>query len=227
MIEERIQILRRAAKISSRENNEKAWCVIAGNDHLLDDIAYNAITSKDRAEILFRETITLEEKRTVKKFDCIMIKADELKVRELANFSDENGGASIQFTSALLKEKPNLLILIGPENQVKKFAGDCNRAKLSIEYIFEDHTTGFVQTEIKSALKLPNFLRNTFEPILDVSDIVLTTILVSLENDEEISKTKEISRNNRLFGIDLKNTIKEEMEKTSKDTGNRDVEEKS
>ena len=79
MIEDRIQILRRAARISSRENNEKVWCVIAGNDRLLDDIAYNAITAKDRTKILFRETITLEEKRTLKKYDCIMIKAKNLK----------------------------------------------------------------------------------------------------------------------------------------------------
>ena len=48
MIEDRIQILRRAAKVSSRENNEHVWCVIAGNEKLVDDIAYNAITAKDR-----------------------------------------------------------------------------------------------------------------------------------------------------------------------------------
>ena len=201
MIEDRIQILRRAARISSRENNEKVWCVIAGNDRLLDDIAYNAITAKDRAKILFRETITLEEKRTLKKYDCIMIKGEELKIRELTNYSNERGGASVQFTTELLKEKPNLLILIGLEEQVIHFTGDCNRAKL----------TGFIKTEIKSGFRIPSFLKTTFTPILDVSDVVLTTLLISVENDDDVTKVKKISKDNTLFGIDLKNTIKNEL----------------
>ena len=53
MIEDRIQILRRAAQNSSREN-EKVWGVIAGNDRLLYDIAYDEITAKDRVQIIFR-----------------------------------------------------------------------------------------------------------------------------------------------------------------------------
>ena len=214
MIEDRIQILRRAARISSRENNEKVWCVIAGNDRLLDDIAYNAITAKDRAKILFRETITLEEKRTLKKYDCIMIKGEELKIRELTNYSNERGGASVQFTTELLKEKPNLLILIGLEEQVIHFTGDCNRAKLSIDYLLEDHTTGFIKTEIKSGFRIPSFLKTTFTPILDVSDVVLT-------------KVKKISKDNTLFGIDLKNTIKNELNENADSEQNSDEKEKS
>ena len=216
MIEDRIQILRRAARISSRENNEKVWCVIAGNDRLLDDIAYNAITAKDRAKILFRETITLEEKRTLKKYDCIMIKGEELKIRELTNYSNERGGASVQFTTELLKEKPNLLILIGLEEQVIHFTGDCNRAK-----------TGFIKTEIKSGFRIPSFLKTTFTPILDVSDVVLTTLLISVENDDDVTKVKKISKDNTLFGIDLKNTIKNELNENADSEQNSDEKEKS
>ena len=218
MIEDRIQILRRAARISSRENNEKVWCVIAGNDRLLDDIAYNAITAKDRAKILFRETITLEEKRTLKKYDCIMIKGEELKIRELTNYSNERGGASVQFTTELLKEKPNLLILIGLEEQVIHFTGDCNRAKLSIDYLLEDHTTGFIKTEIKSGFRIPSFLKTTFTPILDV---------ISVENDDDVTKVKKISKDNTLFGIDLKNTIKNELNENADSEQNSDEKEKS
>ena len=216
MIEDRIQILRRAARISSRENNEKVWCVIAGNDRLLDDIAYNAITAKDRAKILFRETITLEEKRTLKKYDCIMIKGEELKIRELTNYSNERGGASVQFTTELLKEKPNLLILIGLEEQVIHFTGDCNRAKLSIDYLLEDHTTGFIKTEIKSGFRIPSFLKTTFTPILD-----------AVENDDDVTKVKKISKDNTLFGIDLKNTIKNELNENADSEQNSDEKEKS
>ena len=211
MIEDRIQILRRAARISSRENNEKVWCVIAGNDRLLDDIAYNAITAKDRTKILFRETITLEEKRTLKKYDCIMIKGEELKIRELTNYSNERGGASVQFTAELLKEKPNLLVLIGLEEQVIQFTGDCNRAKINIDYILEDHTTGFIKTEIKSGFRIPSFLKTTFTPILD----------------DDVAKVKKLSKNSTLFGIDLKNTIKNEIDENTDSEQNSDENEKS
>ena len=217
MIEDRIQILRRAARISSRENNEKVWCVIAGNDRLLDDIAYNAITAKDRTKILFRETITLEEKRTLKKYDCIMIKGEELKIRELTNYSNERGGASVQFTAELLKEKPNLLVLIGLEEQVIQFTGDCNRAKINIDYILEDHTTGFIKTEIKSGFRIPSFLKTTFTPILDVS----------VEKDDDVAKVKKLSKNSTLFGIDLKNTIKNEIDENTDSEQNSDEDEKS
>ena len=229
MIEDRIQILRRAARISSRENNEKVWCVIAGNDRLLDDIAYNAITAKDRTKILFRETITLEEKRTLKKYDCIMIKGEELKIRELTNYSNERGGASVQFTAELLKEKPNLLVLIGLEEQVIQFTGDCNRAKINIDYILEDHTTGFIKTEIKSGFRIPSFLKTTFTPILDVdvSDVVLTTLLISVEKDDDVAKVKKLSKNSTLFGIDLKNTIKNEIDENTYSEQNSDENEKS
>ena len=220
MIEDRIQILRRAARISSRENNEKVWCVIAGNDRLLDDIAYNAITAKDRTKILFIETITLEEKRTLKKYDCIMIKGEELKIRELTNYSNERGGASVQFTAELLKEKPNLLVLIGLEEQVIQFTGDCNRAKINIDYILEDHTTGFIKTEIKSGFRIPSFLKTTFTPILDVSDVVL-------EKDDDVAKVKKLSKNSTLFGIDLKNTIKNEIDENTYSEQNSDENEKS
>ena len=223
MIEDRIQILRRAARISSRENNEKVWCVIAGNDRLLDDIAYNAITAKDRTKILFRETITLEEKRTLKKYDCIMIKGEELKIRELTNYSNERGGASVQFTAELLKEKPNLLVLIGLEEQVIQFTGDCNRAKINIDYILEDHTTGFIKTEIKSGFRIPSFLKTTFTPILDV----LTTLLISVEKDDDVAKVKKLSKNSTLFGIDLKNTIKNEIDENTDSEQNSDENEKS
>ncbi len=224
MIEDRIQILRRAARISSRENNEKVWCVIAGNDRLLDDIAYNAITAKDRTKILFRETITLEEKRTLKKYDCIMIKGEELKIRELTNYSNERGGASVQFTAELLKEKPNLLVLIGLEEQVIQFTGDCNRAKINIDYILE---TGFIKTEIKSGFRIPSFLKTTFTPILDVSDVVLTTLLISVEKDDDVAKVKKLSKNSTLFGIDLKNTIKNEIDENTDSEQNSDENEKS
>ena len=126
MIEDRIQILRRAAKVSSRENNEHVWCVITGNEKLVDDIAYNAITAKDRVQILFRESIKILDKYTSKRFDCLMLKGETLKISELRNRCNEKGGASIEITNVHIKDVPNLLVIVGPEESMKAFNGETN-----------------------------------------------------------------------------------------------------
>ncbi len=67
MIEDKIQVLRKAAKVSNEQSSDKLWCVAAGNEELVNNIAYTAIASKDRVKILFREHITLEESYVHKK----------------------------------------------------------------------------------------------------------------------------------------------------------------
>ena len=209
MIEDRIQILRRAAKVSSRENNEHVWCVIAGNEKLVDDIAYNAITAKDRVQILFRESIKILDKYTSKRFDCIMLKGETLKISELRNRCNEKGGASIEITNVHIKDVPNLLVIVGPEESMKSFNGETNRQNAKINILAEDHTSSFIKAELNTRFKLPSFLRNTVTPILDMSDVVLSAILVSVIDESEIEHVKEISQNNSLFGIDLKKTIQD------------------
>ncbi len=209
MIEDRIQILRRAAKVSSRENNEHVWCVIAGNEKLVDDIAYNAITAKDRVQILFRESIKILDKYTSKRFDCIMLKGETLKISELRNRCNEKGGASIEITNVHIKDVPNLLVIVGPEESMKSFNGETNRQNAKINILAEDHTSSFIKAELNTRFKLPSFLRNTVTPILDMSDVVLSAILVSVIDENEIEHVKEISQNNSLFGIDLKKTIQD------------------
>lgn len=209
MIEDRIQILRRAAKVSSRENNEHVWCVIAGNEKLVDDIAYNAITAKDRVQILFRESIKILDKYTAKRFDCIMLKGETLKISELRNRCNEKGGASIEITNVHIKDVPNLLVIVGPEESMKSFNGEANRQNTKINILAEDHTSSFIKAELNTRFKLPSFLRNTVTPILDMSDVVLSAILVSVIDEENIEHVKEISQNNSLFGIDLKKTVQD------------------
>ena len=186
MIEDRIQILRRAAKVSSRENNEHVWCVITGNEKLVDDIAYNAITAKDRVQILFRESIKILDKYTSKRFDCIMLKGETLKISELRNRCNEKGGASVEITNVHITEMPNLLAIVGPEESMKSFNGETNRQNAKINILAEDHTSSFIKAELNTRFKLPSFLRNTVTPILDMSDVVLSAILVSVIDENDI-----------------------------------------
>lgn len=227
MIEDRIKILRRAAQISSKEKNEKVWCVIAGNDRLLDDIAYNAITSKDRAQIIFRETISVDSKYTAKMFDCILLNGEALKISELSNHTREEGGASLEITSSYLKREPNLLVVVGTEDYMKKFVGKLNKNEIRIKIILEDHTTGFINAQLKSSINLPKFIKNTVNPILDTSEVVLSTLLISVEDEKNIDRIKEISQENNLFGIDLKSTIQDkEQNKTENKEENKEKETK-
>ena len=209
MIEDRIKILRRAAQVSSRENNEYVWCIIAGNEKLIDDIAYNAITANDRVHILFRESIKLLDKYTAKRFDCIMVKGESLKISELRNRCNENGGASIEITPVHIQTVPNLMVLIGDEEAMKLFSGETERQGANINILAEDHTSSFIKAELNTKIKLPSFLKNTVTPLFDMSDIVLSSILVSVIDENNIDKVKEISQNNGLFGIDLKKTIQD------------------
>ena len=209
MIEDRIKILRRAATVSSRENNEHVWCIIAGNEKLVDDIAYNAITAKDRVQILFRESIKITEKYTAKRYDCIMLKGETLKISELRNRCEEQGGASIEITSVHIQTVPNLLLIVGPEESMKKFYGETNRQNAKINLLAENHTSSFIKTEFNTKVKLPSFLKSTVTPLLDMSDVVLSIILVSVIDEDDIEKVKVISQSNSLFGIDLKMTIQD------------------
>ena len=208
MIEERIQILRRAAQISTEDREEKVWCVIAGNDRLVDDIAYNAITAKDRVQIIFRENVSITSKHSYKKFDCIMLKGETLKIRELKNKTHEEGGASLQITTTSLERQPNLLVVIGPEESMKRFVGQTSRQEVKIDILLEDHTTGFIKSEPKST-KIPKFLKNFFNPIIESSEVILSVLLISVKDEGDIDKVKGISQENSLFGIDLKSTIQD------------------
>ena len=209
MIEDRIKILRRAAQVSSRENNAHVWCVITGNEKLIDDIAYNAITAKDRVQILFRESVKIIDRYTAKRFDCIMLKGESLKISELRNRCAEKGGASLEITSVHIQTVPNLLVLLGDEESMKSFTGETERQDAKINILAEDHTSSFIKAELNTRIKVPSFLRNTVTPILDMSDIVLSSILVSVIDEANIEKVKAISQSNGLFGIDLKKTIQD------------------
>ena len=209
MIEDRIKILRRAAQVSSRENNEHVWCILAGNEKLIDDIAYNAITAKDRVQIIFRESIKLLDKYTAKRFDCLMLNGESLKISELRNRCDEEGGASIEITPVHIKTVPNLMVMIGDEEAMKSFNGETERQNAKINILAEDHTSSFIKAELNTKIKLPSFLRNTVTPFFDMSDIVLSAILVSVIDEENIEKVKAISQSHGLFGLDLKKTIQD------------------
>ena len=207
MIEDKIQVLRQAAKVSNEQSSDQLWCVAAGNEELVNDIAYTAIASKDKVKILFREHITIEESYVHKKFDFIMLFGDADKIRELSYVCKENGGAYIQIAPFYVGNEPNLMLLVAPDDAIKKFVGAAERKSSQFSILLEDQTTGFIEADLQLSIKLPKFLQDMIAPLFNMSDVVLSTVLISIENEENVERVKKLAKDNNVFIIDFKDIL--------------------
>lgn len=211
MIED-IQALRQAARLTPKneDRDEKIWCIAAGNIALIDDIAYKAIASKHSVKILFREHVVLTEKRLNKKFDFIMLYGDSRKINQFKEICNQRGGAFIQITHQYLNEEPNLMVLVAPDDMIKDLVYVLEKSKVSFAILQESQTTGFIDVDINPTVKLPNFIKTALKPLYNVSDVVLSTILISIEENKDIEKVQSIATSNRIFVIDFKDIVTED-----------------
>jgi len=209
MIESKIKVLRQAAQVSTT-GSDKIWCIAAGNEDMVNSVAYEAIASKDKVKILFREHVSLKEAFIKKKFDLMMLYGDEAKIRDLSVICKENGGAFLKIAPYYVKNEPNLLLLVAPENLIKKFIGEAERRKVNFKLILEDKTTGFIEADVYLTARLPKFIRDIIDPLFKVTDVVLTTLLISVSKRGEAEKIKEISTHNNIFIVDFKDILEED-----------------
>jgi len=207
--EEKIQVLRQAAKVSNEQSSNNLWCVIAGNVELVNNIAYAAIASKDRVKIIFREHIVLKESFVHKKFDCVMLYGDSSKIRELSYICKEKGGAYIQIAPYYVSDEPNLMLLVAPEDAIKKFVGDVERVRSQFSILLEDHTTGFIETDLKVKMWLPSLVANMIAPLFNMSEVVLSTVLISTEKGIDVKNIQKIAKSNKIFVLNFKDIVME------------------
>lgn len=209
MIESKIKVLRQAAQVSSTSSG-KIWCVAAGNEDTINSVAYEAIASKDKVKILFREHVSVKEAFVRKKFDLMMLYGDEAKIRDLSIICKENGGAFLKIAPYYVKNEPHLLLLVAPENLIKKFVGEAEKKKANLKLILEDKTTGFIEADVYLTEKLPKFIKDIIDPLFKVTDVVLTTLLISVSKEEDAEKIKEIAAHNNIFIVDFKEILEED-----------------
>jgi len=209
IIESKIKVLRQAARVSSMSSG-KIWCVAAGNEDTINSVAYEAIASKDKVKILFREHVAVKEAFFRKRFDLMMLYGDEAKIRDLSIICKENGGAFLKIAPYYVKNEPYLLFLVAPENLIKRFVGEAEKKKVNFNLILEDKTTGFIEADVYLTARLPKFIRDIIDPLFKVTDVVLTTLLVSVSRGEDAEKIKEISAHNNIFIVDFKNILEED-----------------
>lgn len=74
---------------------------------------------------------------------------------------------------------------------LKKLVGDAERNNSQFSILLEDQTTGFIETDLHLRINLPNFLQTMLAPLFNMSDVVLSTILISIENEEDIGKIRK------------------------------------
>ena len=212
MIEDNIRILRQAAKYTSSENYQiqKDWCVIAGNVDLIDDMAYKAIASNHKINILFREHVILKEGSVDKKFDFIMLFGNSLIFNDFKNETQKRGGAFIQISKTYLNEEPNMMVLVGPDNVLRNVISAMNKSKIPISIIKESQTTYFIDIDLSSDVRLPNFIKSALKPFYNANEIVLSTILLSIEKDGDVEKVQSIATSNKIFVIDFRDIVTED-----------------
>ena len=212
MIEDNIRILRQAARVSSGDKpiDEDVWCVIAGNVDLIDDVAYKAIASKNSVKILFREHISLKEGRLSKKFDFIMLYGNSRKIEEFGRITISKGGAYIKVSHFYIKEESKLMVFVAPDDIIRDSVSIIEKSRIPFAILQESQTTGFIDVEINDDVKLPGFIKSALKPFYNANEVVLSTILISVENDEDVERVQSIATSNKIFVIDFKDIITED-----------------
>ena len=212
MIEDNIRILRQAARVNSDDKSidDDIWCVIAGNVDLIDDIAYKAIASKNSVKILFREHVSLTEGKLSKKFDFIMLYGNSRRIEEFGRITLSRGGAYIKVSHFYINEGSKLMVFVAPDDVIRDSVSIIEKSRIPFAILQESQTTGFIDVEINDDVKLPGFIKSALKPFYNANEVVLSTILISVENDEDVERVQSIATSNKIFVIDFKDIITED-----------------
>lgn len=212
MIEDNIRVLRQAARISSNGEHkiDKNWCVIAGNAGLVDEMAYKAIASNHSVKILFREHVTLKDGKIDKKFDFIMLYGNSIIIDEFGDETKKRGGAYVQISRRYLTEEHNLMVLVAPDDTMRDAVSTIEKSKIPFAILQESQTTNFIDIDLNNEVKLPNFIKSALKPFYNANEVVLSTILITVDKNEDIGKVQSIATSNRIFVIDFKDIVTED-----------------
>ena len=212
MIEDNIRVLRQAARVTTDSSFkiEKTWCVIAGNVDLVDEMAYKAILSNSNIKILFREHAILKDGKLDKKFDFLMLYGNSIVINEFKQYAANCGGAYVQIPRRYLSDEPNLMVLVAPDNVLKFAFSRIEKSKIPFKILQKSQTTSFIDVDINNDVRLPNFIKSSLKPFYNANEVVLTTVVVSVQKDKDIGRFQSVATSNKIFVIDFKDIVTEE-----------------
>jgi len=212
MIEDNIRVLRQAARVTTDSSFkiEKTWCVIAGNVDLVDEMAYKAILSNSNIKILFREHAILKDGKLDKKFDFLMLYGNSIVINEFKQYAANCGGAYVQIPRRYLSDEPNLMVLVAPDNVLKFAFSRIEKSKIPFKILQKSQTTSFIDVDINNDVRLPNFIKSALKPFYNANEVVLTTVVVSVEKDKDVGRFQSVATSNKIFVIDFKDIVTED-----------------
>ena len=212
MIEDNIRVLRQAARLTTDSSYEveKTWCVIAGNVDLVDEMAYKAILSNANIRILFREHVILKDGNLDKKFDFLMLYGNSLIIKDFKNATEQCGGAYVQMSRKNLADEPNVMVFVGPDDVIKQVLSAVEKSKIRFTILQKSQTTSFIDVDLNNEVRLPNFIKSALKPFYNANEVVLTSLVISVKNDNAVGKVQSIATSNKIFVIDFKDIVTEE-----------------
>jgi hypothetical protein len=212
MIEDNMRVLRQAARVTSDSDFkvEKTWCVIAGNVDLVDEMAYRAILSNASIKILFREHAILKNGKLDKKFDFLMLYGNSIVINEFREHARQCGGAYVQIPRSYLSNESNLMILVSPDDVLKQTFSRIEKSRIRFKILQKSQTTSFIDVDINNDVRLPNFIKSALKPFYNANEVVLTTVVVSVQKDKDVGRFQSVATSNKIFVIDFKDIVTEE-----------------
>ena len=102
------------------------------------------------------------------------------------------------------------MVFVAPDNVIRDAVSVIEKSRLSLAILKESQTTGFIDMELNNEVKVPKFIKSFLKPFYDANEVVLSTILVSVENGDDIAKIQSIATSNKIFVIDFRDIVTED-----------------
>ena len=173
-------------------------------------MAYKAIASNHNVKILFREHVILKEGKLDKKFDFIMLYGNSIVMNDFKSETKKRGGAYISISRSFLVEEPNLMAFVAPDDVIRNVVSIVEKSRIPFAILQESQTTSFINIDLNNEVKLPNFIKSALKPFYNANEVVLSTILISVDDDKFVKRVQSIATSNKIFVIDFKDIVTED-----------------
>ena len=102
------------------------------------------------------------------------------------------------------------MVLVAPDDVIRNIVSVLAKSRISFAILQESQTTGFIDIDISNEVKLPNFIKSLFKPFYNANEVVLSTVLLSVERKEAVNKVQSIATSNKIFVIDFRDIVTED-----------------
>jgi hypothetical protein len=154
--------------------------------------------------------VILKDGKLDKKFDFLMLYGNSIVINEFKQYAANCGGAYVQIPRRYLSDEPNLMVLVAPDNVLKFAFSRIEKSKIPFKILQKSQTTSFIDVDINNDVRLPNFIKSALKPFYNANEVVLTTVVVSVQKDKDVGRFQSVATSNKIFVIDFKDIVTEE-----------------